>query len=137
MVEPHLVAGLRAQRKEIAAEIARLSSALKHIDAAIRIASERPNRRFVGTATGTKLIQRGSVGRLVFDALRARGELSTTQLGVLVAEKHGLDTGNRKTLAAAVDRVGKAMSYYRKNGHVVGERRGHMTWWRLSAVLSP
>lgn len=62
---------------------------------------------------------------------RLCGDLAEVNAGEYVAEKSGLDTADKDAMLHLVSNVGKAMGHYRKNGHVIGQRRGNMTWWRL------
>lgn len=129
MTKPQLVTGLQAKRHEIAAEIERLSDALKHLDAAIGAIAGRSSAPKRQSRTNQ---QRGSVGRYIFDALReAQSKLSTVQIAAYVAEKIGVDISEKRAMLAMNKKVGKAIGHYRRNGQVLGERRGYVTCWRL------
>ena len=62
---------------------------------------------------------------MVFAALRrSERPLSTVEIAALV-----LPDAERK---AALKSVGKSLAKFRQRGDVLGERKGNMTWWRLS-----
>ena len=127
-----VVTGLKRQRAKILAEIARLEGVIAghradilHLEAiAITVCS---GKRFYEPQTPKRLFQRGQVGQVVFAALRrAERPLSTAEIAGLIAP--GSEPRTRK---ATIKTVGKSLAKFRQRGHVIGERKGNMTWWRL------
>lgn len=127
MAEPLVITGLRRQRAKILAEIARLEGVIAghradilHLEAAITVCS---GKRFYEPQERKRLFQRGQVGQVVFAALRrSERPLSTAEIVALI----GPDDRKR-----AIKSVGKSLAKFRQKGHVLGERRSNMTWWRL------
>lgn len=129
MGEPHVIVGLKARRAEIVREIDRLQAIVEahradilQLEAAIAICT---GKRFYEPQRRKRLFQRGRIGQMVFAALRrSERPLSTVEIAALV-----LPDAERK---AALKSVGKSLAKFRQRGDVLGERKGNMTWWRLS-----
>ena len=127
MAEPLVITGLRRQRAKILAEIVRLESVIAghradilHLEAAITVCT---GKRFHEPQERKRLFERGQVGQVVFAALRrSERPLSTAEIVALLAS----DNPKR-----AIKSVGKSLAKFRQKGHVLGVRKGNMTWWQL------
>lgn len=144
MADSHVVSGLKAKRLEILSEIDRLEGAVAalradvlQIEAAIRIVSGDPAAKTLERLTSRKrLFERGEAGKIIFAALRrSERPLSTAEIVSLIAAERGEDQTDKLVMSTIMNRVGKTLGKYRHRGHVLGERRGNMTWWRLPPAL--
>ena len=82
---------------------------------------------------GNRLFKRGTVSRLIFDALRANPEgLDTHQLAAIIIKEEGFDANDPEMAATIRQRCMMAMYRFIDRGQVVKEMRGPVKVWRLA-----
>jgi hypothetical protein len=83
-------------------------------------------------AEGNRLFKRGTVSKLIFDALRANPEgLDTHQLAAIIIKEKGLDANDPELSATIRQRCMMAMYRFVDRGQIVKEQRGLERAWRL------
>ena len=82
---------------------------------------------------GNRLFKRGTVSRLIFDALRANPEgLDTHQLAAIIIKEEGFDANDPEMAATIRQRCMMAMYRFIDRGQVLQERKGKERVWRLA-----
>jgi hypothetical protein len=134
MADAHVVTGLKAKRAAIFREIARLEGVIERhradlvvLATAIAIVTGKPVESASEPPSRKRLFQRGEIGQLVFGILRrSERPLSTAEIAAMAVPN--ADTERQKAILKS---VGKSLAKFRRQGHVLGERRGNLTWWWL------
>ena len=82
---------------------------------------------------GNRLFKRGTVSRLIFDALRANPEgLDTHQLAAIIIKEAGFDPNDPEMAATIRQRCMMAMYRFVDRGQVLQERKDKERVWRLA-----
>ena len=97
MAEPHVISALKAKQDEIKKRISALKKEIKAQRTELE-AVTKVMRMFEATprTEGNRLFKRGTVSRLIFDALRANPEgLDAHQLADFIIKEEGFDSNDR------------------------------------------
>ena len=82
---------------------------------------------------GNRLFKRGTVSRLIFDALRTNPDgLDTHQLAAIIIKEEGFDPNDPEMAATIRQRCTMAMYRFIDRGQIVKERKGQERVWRLA-----
>ena len=134
MAESHVISALKAKQEEIKKRISSLKKEIKaqrsELETVIKVM-----RMFKATlrTEGNRLFKRGTLPRLIFDALRANPEGSDThQLAAIIAKEEGFDPNDPEMTATIRQRCMMAMYRFTDRGQIVRERRGSERVWRLT-----
>ena len=131
MSEPHVISALKAKQDEIKKRISALKKEIKAQRNELETVT-KVMRMFEATprTEGNRLFKRGTVSRLIFDALRANPEgLDTHQLAAFIIKEEGFDPDMAATIR---QRCMMAMYRFIDRGQVVKEMRGPVRVWRLA-----
>ena len=134
MSEPHLISALKAKQEEIKKRISALKKEIKVQRDELETVT-KVMRMFEATprTEGYRLFKRGTVSRLIFDALRANPEgLDTHQLAAIIIKEEGFDANDSEMAATIRQRCMMAMYRFIDRGQVVKEMRGTVKVWRLA-----
>ena len=134
MSEPHLISALKAKQEEIKKRISALKKEIKAQRNELETVT-KVMRMFEATprTEGNRLFKRGTVSRLIFDALRANPEgLDTHQLAAVIIKEEGFDANDPEMAATIRQRCMMAMYRFIDRGQVVKEMRGPVKVWRLA-----
>ena len=133
MAEPHVISALKAKQEEIKKRISALKKEIKAQRNELETVT-KVMRMFEATprTEGNRLFRRGTVSRLIFDALRANPEgLDTHQLAAIIIKEEGFDPNDPGMAATIRQRCMMAMYRFIDRGQIVKERRGQDRVWRL------
>jgi hypothetical protein len=134
MAESHVISALKAKQEEIKKRISALKKEIKARRNELETVT-KVMRMFEATpgTEGNRLFKRGTVSRLIFDALRANPEgLDTHQLAAVIIKEEGFDANDPEMAATIRQRCMMAMYRYIDRGQVVKELRGPAKVWRLA-----
>ena len=134
MSEPHVISALKAKQEEIKKRISALKKEIKTQRNELETVT-KVMRMFEATprTEGNRLFKRGTVSRLIFDALRANPEgLDTHQLAAIIIKEEGFDANDPEMAATVRQRCMMAMYRFIDRGQVVKEMRGPVRVWRLA-----
>jgi hypothetical protein len=134
MSEPHVISALKAKQDEIKKRISALKKEIKAQRNELETVT-KVMRMFEATprTEGNRLFKRGTVSRLIFDALRANPEgLDTHQLAAIFIKEEGFDANDPEMAATIRQRCMMAMYRQIDRGQVVKEMRGPVRVWRLA-----
>ena len=134
MAEPHVISALKAKQEEIKKRISALKKEIKAQRNELETVT-KVMRMFEATprTEGNRLFKRGTVSRLIFDALRANPEgLDTHQLVTFIIKEEGFDANDPEMAATIRQRCMMAMYRFIDRGQILKERRGMERVWRLA-----
>jgi hypothetical protein len=134
MAESHVISALKAKQEEIKKRISALKKEIKTQRNELETVT-KVMRMFEATprTEGNRLFKRGTVSRLIFDALRANPEgLDTHQLAAIIIKEEGFDANDPEMAATVRQRCMMAMYRFIDRGQVVKEMRGPVRVWRLA-----
>ena len=133
MAEPHAISALKAKQEEIKKRIFALKKEIKAQRNELKTVT-KVMRMFKETlrTEGNRLFKRGTVSRLIFDALRANPDgLDTHQLAAIIIKEEGFDANDPEMATTIRQRCMMAMYRFIDRGQVLQERRGKERVWRL------
>jgi hypothetical protein len=134
MAESLVISALKAKQDEIKKRISALKKEIKAQRNELETVT-KVMRMFEATprTEGNRLFKRGTVSRLIFDALRANPEgLDTHQLAAFIIKEEGFDSDDPEMAATIRQRCMMAMYRFIDRGQVVKELRGPVRVWRLA-----
>jgi hypothetical protein len=134
MAESHVISALKATQDEIKKRISALKKEIKAQRNELETVT-KVMRMFEATprTEGNRLFKRGTVPRLIFDALRANPDgLDTHQLAAIIIKEEGFDANDPEMAATIRQRCMMAMYRFIDRGQVVKELRGPVKVWRLA-----
>ena len=147
MADPHVISALREKRAIVAGLIEKLERKLEqhradlsHIDGVLRLfqpdrdPDEIKSKRTY--ARRTRYFAKGELSRLVLEAIRDAGELSTTDdiAGRVIAAK-GFDAADSVLRTAIREQALTALRVFRNRGTVEQMGLGRGARWKLSGAL--
>ena len=134
MAEPHVISALKAKQQEIKKRISALKKEIKAQRNELETVT-KVMRMFEATprTEGNRLFKRGTIARLIFDALRANPEgLDMHQLAAIIIKEEGFDPNDPEMAATIRQRCMMAMYRFIDRGQIVKESRGKERVWRLA-----
>ena len=134
MAESHVISALKAKQEEIKKRISALKKEIKAQRNELETVT-KVMRMFEATprTEGNRLFKRGTVSRLIFDALRANPDgLDTHQLAAIIIKEEGFDANDPEMAATIRQRCMMAMYRFIDRGQVLQERKGKERVWRLA-----
>ena len=127
MAEPHAISALKAKQEEIKKRIFALKKEIKAQRNELKTVT-KVMRMFKDRTEGNRLFKRGTVSRLIFDALRANPEgLDTHQLAAIIIKEAGFDPNDPEMAATIRQRCMMAMYRFVDRGQVFAGAQGQGT----------
>ena len=134
MSEPHVISALKAKQEEIKKRISALKKEIKAQRNELETVT-KVMRMFEATprTEGNRLFKRGTIARLIFDALRANPEgVDTHQLAAIIIKEEGFDANDPEMATTIRQRCMMAMYRFIDRGQVVKEVHGPVRVGRLA-----
>jgi hypothetical protein len=142
MENEHVLSGMIKKRAELAGEIERAQTVfrqlvidLDNLDAAIRLFDPDIDLTEIKPKPLPPRYAafRGEVSRIVLNALREKGPLTTQQLAQFVMAHRGLNTADKRLVKTIGKRVDSTMRHQRSKGFVkVFRKPGQCAVWELA-----